>query len=164
MTPRTRIGLLICMSFLSLFTVLLVRTGSEAPPGDGAAFSLTERGLRASRPEAREFFRFEYTLPGPDRRATPLENAPETPKPTPRHGRPESSPDPKTRSQPTLPVGPSGGVYVIQKGDTLSSIARRFYKSDAPALIERLYQANKDRIGGKHRIVAGQELRIPGDT
>lgn len=58
------------------------------------------------------------------------------------------------------PVDPSRGVeYVVQPGDTLSSIAKAHYGSAAMA--ELIYQANHDRLDDPDRLRAGQRLRLP---
>jgi LysM repeat protein len=49
--------------------------------------------------------------------------------------------------------------YTVQPGDTLSSIAQRFYGS--PADWQRLYQANKSVIANPNAIYPGQVLNIP---
>lgn len=49
--------------------------------------------------------------------------------------------------------------YVIQKGDTLSAIAKRFY-GDANAY-PRIFQANREVIKDADLIFPGQKIRIP---
>ncbi len=50
-------------------------------------------------------------------------------------------------------------VYVVQKGDSLSQIAKEVY-GDASRWRE-VYEANKDKIKDPKIIRPGQELRIP---
>lgn len=51
-------------------------------------------------------------------------------------------------------------AYVVQPGDTLSSIARRFYQS--PDLWWVIYNANREAVGGDpDHLMAGVSLRIP---
>lgn len=49
--------------------------------------------------------------------------------------------------------------YVIEKGDTLSAIAKRFY-GDANAY-PKLVEANKEVIKDADKIFPGQKIRIP---
>ena len=52
--------------------------------------------------------------------------------------------------------------HVVAAGDTLSSIAKKYYNSDAKANIDRIYAANKAAIGSDpDNIKAGMELVIP---
>ena len=51
--------------------------------------------------------------------------------------------------------------YVIQKGDTLSAIAQRFYgKASA---YPRLFEANREVIRDPDLIFPGQQIRVPRD-
>jgi nucleoid-associated protein YgaU len=70
----------------------------------------------------------------------------------------------------TLPIGsaapaffsdaiPAAQVYVVQAGDTLTSIAVRFY--DDAALWPHVYEANRDRISDPDNLRIGTEVRIP---
>lgn len=66
-------------------------------------------------------------------------------------------------------VVPGGGgsqgskveFYVIQKGDTLSAVAQRYYgkASEYP----RLFEANREVIKDPDKIFVGQKIRIPLD-
>ncbi len=49
--------------------------------------------------------------------------------------------------------------YVVQKGDTLSKIAREFYGD--PMLYPKIFEANRDILKDPDRIKPGQKLRIP---
>ncbi|HTM29357.1 MAG TPA: LysM peptidoglycan-binding domain-containing protein [Rhodanobacter sp.] len=49
--------------------------------------------------------------------------------------------------------------YEVQKGDTLSRIARHFY-DDANAW-RRIFDANRDQLSDPDRIQPGQMLKIP---
>ncbi len=51
--------------------------------------------------------------------------------------------------------------YIIQKGDTLSAIARQFYgkANDYP----RIFEANREVIKDPNKIFPGQKIRIPLD-
>ncbi|KAF1689410.1 LysM peptidoglycan-binding domain-containing protein [Pseudoxanthomonas taiwanensis] len=50
-------------------------------------------------------------------------------------------------------------TWEVQKGDSLSKIAKRFY-GDANAW-PRIFEANRDQISDPDRIHPGQVLRIP---
>ncbi|MGE5487623.1 MAG: LysM peptidoglycan-binding domain-containing protein [bacterium] len=58
------------------------------------------------------------------------------------------------------PVG-DARVYVVQEGDTLASIAHKFYGDEG--LWKRILDANRDRFDDQDRIPAGAELLIPMD-
>lgn len=51
--------------------------------------------------------------------------------------------------------------YVIQKGDTLSAIAKRFYGK--PNDYPRIFEANREVIRDPNLIFPGQKIRIPLD-
>lgn len=52
-------------------------------------------------------------------------------------------------------------VYVVQKGDSLSKIARQFYGNATEW--RRIYDANRDRIKDPDLIQPGWKLHIPED-
>jgi nucleoid-associated protein YgaU len=54
---------------------------------------------------------------------------------------------------------PEPRVYIVQKGDTLSHIAKQVY--DDATRWREIYEANKDQIKDPKIIRPGQELRIP---
>lgn len=51
-------------------------------------------------------------------------------------------------------------TYVVQHGDTLASISRKFYKSSAHW--QRILDANRNIIDNPKKLTAGQTLVIPG--
>ena len=54
----------------------------------------------------------------------------------------------------------SGGrTYIVQSGDTLASISRKFYKS--PRRWEKILNANKENIRNPENLKVGQSLIIP---
>ena len=54
----------------------------------------------------------------------------------------------------------SGGrTYIVQSGDTLASISRKFYKS--PKRWEKILDANKESIRNPKKLKVGQSLIIP---
>ena len=63
-----------------------------------------------------------------------------------------------TAPKPAAPA-PTGKTYVVQKGDSLSKIAKAEY-GDANDW-RRIYEANKDIIKNPDLIHPGQSLKIP---
>jgi LysM repeat protein len=55
---------------------------------------------------------------------------------------------------------PPAQVYVVHAGDTLWSIAQRFYGN--PLMWSHIYYANESQINNPNEIHEGQELTIPG--
>lgn len=49
--------------------------------------------------------------------------------------------------------------YVVKPGDTLSGIAKKFYRDGR--LFERIYEANKDVIPNPNKLPLGAKIRIP---
>jgi hypothetical protein len=73
----------------------------------------------------------------------------------------EQSAQPQTQ---TAGAAAGGGqqqtqTYVVQAGDTLSAISKRFY-GDANQYM-RIFEANRDKLKDPNRIQIGQELKIP---
>ncbi len=58
-----------------------------------------------------------------------------------------------------LDVTTDGRRYTVVAGDTLGSIAQRFYGD--PSQWRRIFEANRDQISNPDRIFPGQVLRIP---
>ena len=55
---------------------------------------------------------------------------------------------------------PGSRTYTVQRGDTLSTIARKMLKDDSRASIDKIVKANK--IDTPDRLIVGAELSIPG--
>jgi len=62
---------------------------------------------------------------------------------------------------PAAPV-PSRPVHVVNKGETLTAIAKQHYGPERGSLWRRIWEANKDRLANPDRLDAGQKLVIPG--
>jgi nucleoid-associated protein YgaU len=66
----------------------------------------------------------------------------------------------------TAPSGtvgpPEPRIYVVQKGDSLSKIAKQFYGNTSDW--RRIYDANRDRIKDPDEIQPGWKLTIPEDN
>ena len=67
-----------------------------------------------------------------------------------------SSPGP-TIYMPRVSAAPKD--YVVQKGDSLYAISRKFYGDSSH--IDRIYQANLDVMRSKNSLRVGQTLKIP---
>jgi nucleoid-associated protein YgaU len=67
--------------------------------------------------------------------------------------------DVESGSSSTAPSPATGRSYTIQKGDSLSKIAKREY-GDAQQW-RRIYEANRDTIKDPDLIYPGQVVRIP---
>ena len=52
-------------------------------------------------------------------------------------------------------------TYVVQRGDTLTSIARRMMGNESRQSVDRLYQANRGWLADPDNVPAGVELVIP---
>jgi len=50
-------------------------------------------------------------------------------------------------------------MYVVEPGDTLGSISKRFYGNSGD--YKRILDANRDKIENRDLISVGQELTIP---
>jgi tetratricopeptide (TPR) repeat protein len=50
-------------------------------------------------------------------------------------------------------------TYIVQQGDTLTRISKRFYKTTGRWF--DIYQANRDRIASPNDLIVGQEIRLP---
>ena len=61
----------------------------------------------------------------------------------------------------SAPAASAATEYEIQKGDTLSAIAKRFY-GDATEW-RRIHEANRDVIKDPDTIYPGQKITIPAD-
>lgn len=57
------------------------------------------------------------------------------------------------------PIVDGGQTYIVQPGDTLGAISRRFYGTTGRYM--EIYNANRDRLSSPSSLVIGQELRIP---
>lgn len=71
----------------------------------------------------------------------------------------------RTRVERPQPVRPSlPQTYVVQSGDSLADIAKKFYgpeQGNKRANIDRIFQANRNLLSSPHEIYVGQKLTIP---
>ncbi|MGE3913076.1 MAG: LysM peptidoglycan-binding domain-containing protein [Chloroflexota bacterium] len=73
-------------------------------------------------------------------------------------GQPGAAPSPSPSPSPSPEVG--GETYTVAEGDTLATIAERFYGD--PTLWRRIYDANRSLIGDNpDSVKIGTTLRIP---
>ena len=64
------------------------------------------------------------------------------------------------KEEPAPPVNPkSNGTHVVQPGDTLWAIAKKYYGNGAQ--YTKIFNANKDKIKNPNLIYPGQQLVIP---
>lgn len=56
-------------------------------------------------------------------------------------------------------AGSVKSIYVVQKGDTLSSISRQIYNT--PSRWMDIYRANRDKLSTPNQLKVGQKLRLP---
>jgi ABC-type amino acid transport substrate-binding protein len=64
--------------------------------------------------------------------------------------------------KPVPAKAPAGGAYVVQPGDTLSTIAGKLYGDVAPGAWRAIWEANRATIGDDpNRIRAGMRLTLP---
>ena len=59
----------------------------------------------------------------------------------------------------SAPATPSATLYTVKHGDTLSAIAKTYYKDGSK--YPRIFEANRPMLGDPNKIYPGQVLRIP---
>ena len=57
--------------------------------------------------------------------------------------------------------GRGGRVYVVQSGDNLTRIAQKMFNDTSKASVERIFEANRDKLHDKDSLVKDMKLRIP---
>lgn len=71
----------------------------------------------------------------------------------------------KLASVTTVTVTSEGGklirTYTVKTGDTLKSLAKKFYGKDTSKEVDKIYNANKKILGASKTIKKGQKLIIP---
>jgi nucleoid-associated protein YgaU len=64
--------------------------------------------------------------------------------------------------EPVAAQPPAGGEYVVQAGDTLSTIAGKLYGDVAPGAWRAIWEANRETIGDDpNRLRVGMRLTLP---
>lgn len=56
---------------------------------------------------------------------------------------------------------PRAKTYVVKPGDSLAKIARLYLRDDSAAAVQKLYQANKDKMSSPNSLVVGRAITIP---
>lgn len=83
--------------------------------------------------------------------------------------------DPRTKTAGVDPGKPAGGeqlaaaeskaganrTHAVRRGDTFSKLARQYYGTDSPSVINALHRANRGRVRNPHSLTVGQQLVIP---
>lgn len=64
-----------------------------------------------------------------------------------------------TNTPPPAPVPPKPRTHLVARGDTLQSLALRYYGSRSAW--EKIYQANREALPNKDQLKIGQQLTIP---
>lgn len=62
---------------------------------------------------------------------------------------------------PPAPPSPATQTYVVQSGDTLTSIARRFMGDGSWPTVEKLYQMNRNVLSNPDMLSVGMTLTVP---
>ena len=66
------------------------------------------------------------------------------------------------KTDPSPIASPRAGTYVVQKGDSLYGISRKFYGDSS--YIDQIFQANRNSLTSKNSLKLGQKLIIPAVT
>lgn len=118
--------------------------------GDGADDANTAAGDDASEAKA--------LLAGNDAEGSPLLKQPEGAKER-RDAARAAADAAKESAHAAEPARPE--TYVVQEGDTLYKIARRFYGTTSSAAVRKIQSANKSVISTDFKVKAGQKIVIP---
>lgn len=57
---------------------------------------------------------------------------------------------------------PGQQFYIVQKGDTLTAIARRFYGRNITSNVQSIFKANRSTLESPDKIYIGQRIILPG--
>ena len=60
---------------------------------------------------------------------------------------------------PAAPAKTAGKIHVVEKGDTLGAIAKKYYGKASAYM--KIFEANRDVLDDPDKIKPGQKLRIP---
>jgi nucleoid-associated protein YgaU len=69
--------------------------------------------------------------------------------------------DSETVAQAPAAPRPRVRYYIVQRGDSLTRIARKMYQDDSRDTVRKLYEANRDHLSDPDNVPAGVKLRLP---
>ncbi len=69
--------------------------------------------------------------------------------------------DGRSRRKGAVRQSSNGATYEVQKNDTLWKIARKAYGDSKPAIVEAIFEANRDTMKSKDHLRVGRTLRLP---
>ncbi len=129
-----------------------------APPAEEPA---TERApsVQRQRETPRREPPPERTEPKPERGRLILPG--QEPAPGDRVAKVEEQARPKAASPEPEPEPRRPAVYVVQRNDNLSKICKAVYGTMDYRVVQAVYEANRDKLKSKNRVLPGQKLRIP---
>jgi LysM repeat protein len=56
---------------------------------------------------------------------------------------------------------PAGRSYTVERGDTLTRVARRLLGDDSPASVRKLFEANREQLRTPDQLKVGMTLNVP---
>jgi nucleoid-associated protein YgaU len=71
------------------------------------------------------------------------------------------APEPPPVVERPLPPPAPTRPYVVEKGDTLTRIARRCYGKSSPDIVNAIYEANREILSAPDRLLVGQTIQLP---
>jgi nucleoid-associated protein YgaU len=190
MTRETRIGLIVGLAFIVLFGVVLSELGTSSEPTPGrserASNNFYVRAPVTSHPTPQGREELSLSIPRrttvtPPRRQTPPTGIVQSP---PRR---TSPPTGIVQSPPRRTVQPIGGsgrremtaeefaashgvgagrrtrarMYVTRRGDNLTAIARKFYRTPSRKAVMKIFNANRNVLRTPDSLGVGVKIVIP---
>lgn len=150
---RNRLGLFVFLAVLVSVSLILVGCERDRPVSTPVPTVSGATGAGSSSQTAQPGS--GTALPAPTKQGSAAGGQAELPTPVPLSGQ-NVTPAPTVAGTPNAQGETEAEVYVVQAGDTLSAIARRYGLSNAEIL-----DANPD-ISDPNSLEVGQELTIPG--
>jgi nucleoid-associated protein YgaU len=178
MTRETRIGLIVGLAFIVLFGVVLsgLGTTSDAPQGQldrgsrefYADVPVTHRHQPQPKGEEHALVIVEQRRPAAQESATGTRRT-ERPTRSARPTRPTSAGG-RNREMTPEEFAAANGVrvpaghyrtYTTRRGDNLTALARKFYRTPSRAAVMKIYNANRNVLRSPDSLGVGVKLRIP---